>query len=222
MKVNTRGCSPNTQELLTADSKRKNNSNQTKSCEGRLKNLSEGLFNHKRSGSFFKAYSSSFFGRAPILGGLFGRGGTRFGESLGFNSARVLDPLKSVVRNDEEGEEKTESLADEEIGGELAVFQGDSEEISNPREEQEGESWEESCLKKFSTAMGFPKKGHEKDILNLMRKIDDIRVKNIEKGYQGTSKFVRAMKNLEWNVAEREKSRRGRPAKGGRGSYSIW
>ena len=116
------------------------------------------------------------------MGGLFGRGGTRFGESLRFNNARVLDPLKSVVRNDEEGEEKTQSLADEEIGGEPAVFLGDSEEFSNPREEHEGESWEESCLKKFSTAMGFPTKGHEKDILNLMRNIDDKRVKNIEIG----------------------------------------
>ena len=103
--VNTRGCNPNTQELPKAYSKRKNSSNQTKSCKGRLENLSEGLFYHKRSGSFFKASSSSsFFGRAPVLGGLFGRGGTRFGESLGFNSARVLDPLKSVVRNDEEGD----------------------------------------------------------------------------------------------------------------------
>ena len=76
-------------------------------------------------------------------------------------------------------------------------------------------------MKKFSTTMGFPTKGHEKDILNLMRKIDDKRVKNIEKGYEGTSKFVRAMKSLEWNIAKMEKSRRGRPAKGGRGSYSV-
>ena len=76
-------------------------------------------------------------------------------------------------------------------------------------------------MKKFSTSMGLPMKGHEKDILNLMGKIDDRRVKNIEKGYQGTSKFVRALKNLEWNVAKREKSRRGRPIKGGRGSYSV-
>ena len=211
LAVNTRGCSPNTQELPTVDSKRKNSSNQTKSHEGRLDNLSEGLFNHKRPRSFFKDFFFFFFFWATsYFGGLFGRGGTRFGESLGFNSARVLDPLKFVVRNDEEGEEKTQSLADEEIG-EPTVFQGDSEEISDPREEHEGESWEESCLKKFSTTMGFSMKGHEKDILNLMRKIDDRRVKNIEKGYQGTSKFVRAMKNLEWNVAEREKSRKERP-----------
>ena len=33
-----------------------------------------------------------------------------------------------------------QSLADEEIGGEPAVFQGDSEVISNLREEHEGES----------------------------------------------------------------------------------
>ena len=141
--------------------------------------------------------SSSSFGRAPDLGGIFGRGGSRFGESLGLNSARVPNPLNSVVLNEEEGVEKTQSLSDEEMGGELAAFQGNSEEISNPREEREGESWEESCLKKFSTTMGLPTKGHEKDILNLMRKIDDKRVKYIEKGHQGTSKFVRAMKNLE-------------------------
>ena len=39
--------------------------------------------------------------------------------------------------------------------------------------------------------------------------------------HKNNKDVVRAMKNLEWNVAEREKSRRGRPAKGGRGSYSV-
>ena len=129
--VNTWGRSPNTQEFLKADSKRKNSSKQTKFCKGRLENLLEGPAYHKRSGFFFNALSSSssFFGRAPVLEGLFGRGGSRFGESLGLNSARVPDPLNYVVRNEEEGEEKLQSLFDEEIGGELAVFQGDSKKI---------------------------------------------------------------------------------------------
>ena len=167
--INKRGHSLNTQEFSKAESKRKYSSNQTRSCEGRLENFLEGLAYHKRSGFFFNATSSSssFFGRALVLGGLFGRGGSIFGESLGLNSARGPDSSNSVVMNEEEGEEKAQS-SDEEIGGELVVFQSDSKEISNPREEQEGDSWEESCLKKFSTTMGLPTIGHEKDILNLM------------------------------------------------------
>ena len=68
--VNPRGCNPNTQELPTADSKRKNNSNQTKSYEGRLENLVEGLFNHKRSGSFLKLLILFLFWPSSCFGGV--------------------------------------------------------------------------------------------------------------------------------------------------------
>ena len=59
------------------------------------------------------------------------------------------------------------------------------------------ESWEESCLKKFSRAMGLPTEGFEKELLALMKKMDGKRVKGKEKQSTRKTKFDRAMKNLE-------------------------
>ena len=69
--------------------------------------------------------------------------------------------------------------------------------------------------------MGMLTKGHKEEILNLMKKMDVRRVKGMEKGSQGNSKFDKEMKKLEWTIVEKKRGKSGRPKKGGRGHYSV-
>ena len=55
-----------------------------------------------------------------------------------------------------------------------------------------------------------------------MKKMDGKRVKGKDIQSTRKTKFDRVMKNLEWTITEKERSKNGDPAKGGRGSYTVY
>ena len=89
------------------------------------------------------------------------------------------------------------------------------------QEEQEG-TWEESCLLLFSRFLGFSVDGYEDENFNLMNSICERRSTVKGKGVQGTTKFNRGIKKLEWNIKEKEKSRIGGSSLKGKGVHSGW
>ena len=60
------------------------------------------------------------------------------------------------------------------------------------------ESWEESCLVKFSEFLGFSTKGHEREILSLLRSLIVKHNQMRSKGQQIISRCERSLKS--WNV----------------------
>ena len=63
--------------------------------------------------------------------------------------------------------------------------------------EERYESWEESCMVKFSEYLGFPKKGHEWEILSLLRRLTVKHNQMKPKGQQVVSRCERELKKLE-------------------------
>ena len=59
------------------------------------------------------------------------------------------------------------------------------------------DSWEESCLAKFSEFLGFSTTGHEKDIIGLSRKLINSRSQGGHRGQLSSSKCERELKNGE-------------------------
>ena len=90
------------------------------------------------------------------------------------------------------------------------------------QEEQEEGTWEESCLLLFSKFLGFSIAEYKDEIFKLMNKICERRTMVKGKGVQGTTKFDKELKKLEWNVQEKEKSRRGSSSQSGKGEHSGW
>ena len=60
--------------------------------------------------------------------------------------------------------------------------------------------WESSCLVKFSEFLGFPTKGFEKEIMNLMEKLVASQTRGKEKGSQSVSKSERELRRLRCTV----------------------
>ena len=90
--------------------------------------------------------------------------------------------------------------------------------LGEEEEDQEGDSWEESCFLVFSKFLGFLIKGYEGEIWSLMKSICERRDKIKGKGEQAPTKFERELKNLEWNM--QEKSFRGGTSQRGKGIYN--
>ena len=63
--------------------------------------------------------------------------------------------------------------------------------------EKRYESWEESCMVKFSEYLGFPTKGHEWEILSLLRSLAVKQNQMRPKGQQVVSRCERELKKLE-------------------------
>ena len=61
-------------------------------------------------------------------------------------------------------------------------------------------SWESSCLAKFSEFLGFPTKGFEKEILNLLRKLVASQKMSKEKGILSVSKSERELRRLRSTI----------------------
>ena len=61
-------------------------------------------------------------------------------------------------------------------------------------------SWESSCLVKFSEFLGFPTKGFEKEILNLLEKLVASHKRCKEKGSQSVSKSERELRRLSSTI----------------------
>ena len=99
----------------------------------------------------------SVFGQVLLPGGFSGAGGSDDVEDIDGHSPRCM-----VAMNGKEGEMLTEgSLMEVEVRTE--IFPVDLEEIY--------ESWEESCMVKFSEYLGFSTKGHDWEILSLLRRL---------------------------------------------------
>ena len=62
------------------------------------------------------------------------------------------------------------------------------------------DSQEESCLVMFSEFLGFSTIGHEKEILDLMRKLNDNRVQLRSKGQMVSSRCERELKKPECTI----------------------
>ena len=60
--------------------------------------------------------------------------------------------------------------------------------------------WESSCLVKFSEFLGFPTKGFEKEIMNLLGKLVASQTRGKEKGSQSVSKSERELRRLRSTV----------------------
>ena len=130
----------------------------------------------------------SVFGR-PLLSG-------------GFSGQRVslpdkaLVPLRVVAVDGREwGLESPGAIIDvgEEIG---AAGQRKTEVQFELLENWNYGSWESSCLAKFSEFLGFPTKGFEKEIMNLLRKLVDSQKMSKEKGILSVSKSERELRRL--------------------------
>ena len=63
--------------------------------------------------------------------------------------------------------------------------------------EERYESWEESCMVKFSEYLGFPTKGHEWEILSLLRSLTVKQNQMKPKGQQVVSRCEGELKKLE-------------------------
>ena len=125
----------------------------------------------------------SVFGRVLLPGGFSGAGGSDDVEDRDDHPPRCM-----VAMNGKEGEMLTEaSLMEVEVRTE--IFPVDLEERY--------ESWEESCLVKFSEYLGFPKKGHEWEILSLLRRLTVKQNQMRPKGQQVVSRCGRELKKLE-------------------------
>ena len=61
-------------------------------------------------------------------------------------------------------------------------------------------SWDSSCLVKFSEFLGFPTKGFENEIMNLLEKLVASQTRGKEKGSQSVSKSERELRRLRSTV----------------------
>ena len=134
--------------------------------------------------------SISVFGR-PLLSG-------------GFSGQGVLVPDKSLVPF------RTEEADDRDWGSPGSSFDvglgygGDGQRKMKCNfdlaENWKYGSWESSCLVKFSEFLGFPTKGFEKEIMNLLEMLVASQTRGKEKGSQSVSKSERELRRLRSTV----------------------
>ena len=67
---------------------------------------------------------------------------------------------------------------------------------------EDTESWEESCLARFSKFLGFSTSRHEEEILEFLKRFNVGRKRGKGKGEDRITKFDREMKKLAWNVTD--------------------
>ena len=82
---------------------------------------------------------------------------------------------------------------------------------------EDTESWEESCLVRFSKFLGFSTSGHEEEILEFLKRFNVERKKGKGKGGDRITKFDREMNGLECDGHDKEKD--GGQGKGVRAYY---
>ena len=134
----------------------------------------------------------SVFGRPLLQGEISGLGG--------INGEEDMEPLRVVAADGREwGVDFSGVLIEE---GEGLVVHGSrtNEEQNDALEPWNYERWEKSCLAKFSDFLGFPTKGFEKEITNLLRNLVNAQKVGKGKECQSLSKSERELKKLKWTI----------------------
>ena len=162
----------------------------------------EALRNHAKGFRFETVpsvdYSSpifSVFGRPLLYGGSSGLGDFHEHEALG-----EMEPLRAVsVDGREWGKGIANALME---GGQASVGLGSlREEPSNVRPECMGyNTWEDSCLIKFSEFLGVTTAGFEEEILELLRKMESQQQGDKRKGYPTETRCERELRKLECTI----------------------
>ena len=132
----------------------------------------------------------SVFGRPLLLGDSSGLGDPLQEKAL---------PLRIVGADGKEwSSESTSGISDE--GEETDAVGQRKEAQSESFENWNNGSWESSCLVKFSEFLGFPTKGFEKEILNLLRNLVASQKMSKGKGSQTVSKSERELRRLRSTI----------------------
>ena len=92
--------------------------------------------------------------------------------------------------------------------GTKVVLDRAPQEMMEEGDEGGGLSWQSSCLAKFSRCLGMPTEGFEGEILFLLRRMKERKIRKGKKGkLEGrkkrkfiSSKFKRELRKLEWTV----------------------
>ena len=144
--------------------------------------------------SYDQSPSSGFsvFGRPLLLGGCSGVGSTYGIKDL------------ETVRNDG---------VDDRVRGKMVAGESiaDGEDVEEAERSEEGgqneatgneryDSWESSCLAKFSEVLGFPTKGFEKEILELLRNLVAAQKSGKGKGNTTVTKSERELRRLKSTI----------------------
>ena len=132
----------------------------------------------------------SVFGRPLLSGGFSSRGDSLLGKVV---------PLRVVAADGREwGLERPGGISDE--GEETGVVGQRKEAQCESIENWNYGSWENSCLVKFSEFLGFPTKGFEKEILNLLRNLVASQKLSKEKRSLLVSKSERELRRLRSTI----------------------
>ena len=134
--------------------------------------------------------SISVFGRPLLLGGFSGQGVSP--------PDKTLVPFRAEATDDRDRGSPDTSF-DVGVG-----YGGDGQEKmkcnSDLAEKWKYGRWESSCLVKFSEFLGFPTKGFENEIMNLLEKLVTSQTRGKEKGSQSVSKSERELRRLRSTV----------------------
>ena len=151
-----------------------------------LKRYADKFYDQSPSSGF------SVFGRPLLLGGCSGVGGT-----YGFKY------LEIVRKEGADDGARGKMVAGVIIADGEVVKEDDSsvEEVQNESTGNERyDSWESSCLAKFSEVLGFPTKGFEKEILELLRNLVVSLKSSKAKGNTTVTKSERELRRLKSTI----------------------
>ena len=111
-----------------------------------------------------------------------------------------MEPLRVVAADGREWGVDFSIAPDEEGGSYEAACQRTNEFQNDALGHWNYESWEKSCLAKFSNFLGFPIKGFEKEITKLLRNL--VNAHKLGKGKEclTMSKSERELRKLQWTI----------------------
>ena len=151
-----------------------------------LERYADKFYDHSPSSGF------SVFGRPLLLGGCSGVGGTYGIQDLEIvRKEGVDDGLRGKVV-------AGMSIADEEVA--VEDERSDEEEQNESTGNERYDNWESSCLAKFSEVLGFPTKGFEKEILELLRNLVASLKSGKAKGNTIVTKSERELRRLKSTI----------------------
>ena len=116
------------------------------------------------------------------------------------NETDDLEPLRVVEADGREWGVDFSEVPDEDGGRLEVVCQKMIESQNEVSDLWNYESWEKSCLAKFSNFLGFPTKGFEEEITKLLRNL--VNAQKLGKGKEclTVSKSERELRKLKWTI----------------------